>query len=63
LKPITYNLSSEKTGFKVCLSNANLQRYIAVFESHGDQVLALPPGAEALASSDTVGAVHVVEFS
>jgi hypothetical protein len=27
-KPITYNLSSEKTGFKVCLSNFNLQRYI-----------------------------------
>jgi hypothetical protein len=26
-KPITCNLSSEKTGFKVCLSNANLQRY------------------------------------
>jgi hypothetical protein len=28
-KPITYNLSSEKTGFKVCLSNANLRRYTA----------------------------------
>jgi hypothetical protein len=27
-KPITYNISSEKAGFKVCLSNANLQRYL-----------------------------------
>jgi hypothetical protein len=29
-KPINYNLSSEKTGFKVCLSNFNLQRYSEV---------------------------------
>ena len=26
---------------------------LSVFESHGDQVLALPPGAESLASSDS----------
>jgi hypothetical protein len=33
-KPITCNLSSEKTGFKVCLSNANQQRYITLYSPH-----------------------------
>jgi hypothetical protein len=59
-KPITYNLSSEKPGFKkFAFQVHNLQRYAAAVGSNNSAVLGHPVMMVGRPGGDAVGAAHV----